>query len=310
MPPLLTSIGHRLFGAFATIFAISVLVFALIHLVPGDPIDVLLGERASTGDRAGLRHALGLDVPLPQQFLAYYGRLAHFDFGVSLHNQQPIGSLLGARAPYTLALASAAFVLAVLLALPLGIGAALWPGRWPDRVGAGFALLGGALPGFVIGPVLIVLFAVQLGWCPIGGAESPRSVILPAMTLALGLAAILARQLRAALLGVLGEPYLRAAAARGLDFPTRLRRHALRNAALPVLTVLGMQLGGLLGGTVITETVFAWPGLGTLTMEAIEHRDYPLLQACVLVVSTIYVVVNALTDAVIAWCDPRRTRPG
>lgn len=295
----------RLAVASATILGISALVFCLVHLIPGDPVDVMLGERATAADRESLRHTLGLDVPLGVQFVRYYTGLAQLDFGVSLQTQQPIAELLASRAPYTAALAGVALGFAVLIALPLGIWSALRPRRLPDHLGAGFALIGGALPSFVLGPILIVIFAVQLGWLPIGGAESPLSVVLPGATLSIGLAAILSRQLRAALLSVLSEPYLRAAAARGLPFSVTLRRHALRNAALPVLTVFGMQLGVLLGGAVITETVFAWPGLGTLTIEAIERRDYPVLQACVLIISTTYVLINTLTDLVCAWCDPR-----
>ncbi len=295
----------RMALAGATLFGISALVFCLIHLIPGDPVDVMLGEGASLADRESLRQQLGLTAPLSVQFVRYYTNLAALDLGVSLQTQQPIVELLASRAPYTFALAGVALSFALLLALPLGIWAALRPHRWPDHLSAGFALLGGAFPNFVLGPILIVIFAVQLGWLPIGGADSALSVVLPAATLSLGLAAILSRQLRAALLGVLAEPYLRAATARGLPFSTVLRRHALRNAALPVLTVFGMQLGVLLGGAVITETVFAWPGLGTLTIEAIERRDYPVLQACILFISTTYVVINTLTDLVIAWCDPR-----
>ncbi|MGD9604051.1 MAG: ABC transporter permease [Gammaproteobacteria bacterium] len=296
---------QRLASGFATVMAISACVFLLAHVVPGDPVDAMLGERATAADRAELRRALGLDAPLGAQFGAYYARLARGDLGRSLHSQRAIGGMIAERAPYTLGLAAAALVLAVAIALPLGLWSALSPTGWPERIGATVALIGGAVPGFVIGPVLIVVFAVGLGWFPIGGADSPRSVFLPALTLASGLAAVLSRQLRAALIQVLGEPYFRAAAARGLPFAVRVRRHALRNAAIPVLTVFGMQLGALLGGAVITETVFAWPGLGTLAMEAIERRDYPVLQACVLVVSACYVGVNMLTDWVCAWCDPR-----
>ncbi len=295
----------RIAIAGATLFGISALVFCLIHLIPGDPVDVMLGEGASLADRESLRQQLGLSAPLSVQFVHYYLKLAELDLGVSLQTQQPIIELLASRAPYTFALAGVALGFALLLALPFGICAALRPQRWPDHLGAGFALLGGAFPNFVLGPLLIVIFAVQLGWLPIGGADSARSVVLPAATLSLGLAAILSRQLRAALLGVLAEPYLRAATARGLPFSTILRRHVLRNAALPVLTVFGLQLGALLGGAVITETVFAWPGLGTLTIEAIERRDYPVLQACILFISATYVMINTLTDLVSAWCDPR-----
>lgn len=295
----------RLGAAFATACAICTLVFLLIHLVPGDPIDVLLGEQAGTADREGLRKALELDRPLAVQFARYCVRLAHGDLGHSLHSREPVTLLLAQRLPQTALLAAAALVTALLLALPLGVAAAAWENRAPDHLSAGVALLGGALPGFVLGPLLVAVFAVQLGWLPVGGSGHASHLVLPALTLGLGLAAVLARQLRGALLETFAQPYMVAATARGLSRAACIRRHALRNAALPVLTLLGMQIGGLLGGTVITETVFAWPGLGTLTLEAIERRDYPLLQGCVLVLSAIHIVVNAATDLACAWCDPR-----
>lgn len=295
----------RLGAALATGAAICTLVFLLIHLVPGDPIDVLIGEQASSADREGLRRALELDQPLAVQFARYCVRLARGDLGRSLHTREPVAALLAQRLPHTALLAAAALAAALLLALPLGVAAAAWEKRAPDHLSAGFALLGGALPGFVLGPLLVAVFAVQLGWLPVGGTGQAAHLVLPALTLGLGLAAVLARQLRGALLETFVQPYMQAATARGLPRAARIRRHALRNAALPVLTLLGMQIGGLLGGTVITETVFAWPGLGTLTLEAIERRDYPLLQGCVLVLSAIHIVVNAVTDMACAWCDPR-----
>ncbi len=298
-------LAARLFAMLVTLFGVSLLVFLMMQAIPGDPVDAMLGEQASGADRTALRAALGLDASLPEQLRRYYGGLLVGDWGLSLQTQEPILGTLAARAPGTLLLAGNALVFALLLALPLGIWSALRPGRVPDHFAGLVALIGGAVPGFILGPVLIVVFAVWLGWAPVGGADSHGSVVLPALTLAIGMAAILSRQLRAALLEVLAEPFMRAARARGLGFAAALWRHGLRNAAIPVLTVLGMQLGALLGGAVITETVFAWPGLGTLTVEAIERRDYPLLQGCVLVISAAYVVVNRLTDLLTAWCDPR-----
>jgi len=295
----------RLLAGMGSLLAISLVVFALLHMIPGDPVEAMLGEQASAADRESLRRALGLDLPWPTQLLNYYRKLAHADLGVSLYNQQPITNVLRERLPYTLSLALAATAIALVVALPLGALSSLYQGSMIDHAAGLFAMLGSAIPNFVLGPVLIVLFAVVLGWVPIGGAESPASVVLPALTLSLGLAAVLSRQLRAALLTVYREEYVRAALARGLSPARVLVHHALRNAALPVITVLGMQFGALLGGTVITETVFAWPGLGALTIEAIERRDYPVVQGCVLWFSFAYVLINILTDYVYAWCDPR-----
>ena len=298
-------VAARLGGALLTLAGISLGVFLLVHVIPGDPVDVMLGERAAAADREALREALGLSTDPVTAAVRYYARLSRGDLGVSLQTREPILDVLMSRAPATFQLAGSALLLALFMALPLGVLGARRVGRWPDHLMALFTLLGAAMPGFVLGPLLILVFAVSLGWLPVAGAGTPAGLVLPATTLALGMSAILSRQLRAALLGVFREPYLVAARARGLSEAGVLRRHALRNAAIPVLTVLGMQLGALLGGAVITETVFAWPGLGSLTLEAIEHRDYPLLQGCVLFISAAYVGVNSLTDILVAWCDPR-----
>ena len=298
-------VAARLGSALLTLAGISLGVFLLVHAIPGDPVDVMLGERAAAADREALREALGLSSDPFTAAARYYGRLSRGDLGVSLQTREPILDVLMERAPATLQLAGSALLLAIVFALPLGVLGARREGQWPDHVMSGLTVFGAAVPGFVLGPLLILVFAVWLGWLPVAGAGSPVGLILPAVTLALGMSAILSRQLRAALLGTVREPYIVAARARGLSERAVLRRHALRNAAIPVLTVLGMQLGALLGGAVITETVFAWPGLGRLTLEAIEHRDYPLLQGCVLVISTAYVAVNGVTDLLLAWCDPR-----
>lgn len=295
----------RLLAAAIVIVGVSLVVCSMIHLIPGDPVEVMLGETASQADRATLRAALGLDAPLLVQWGRTMAGLLTFDLGNSLQGQQPIAGLIAARLPYTAALAAAALLFAIALALPLGVIAALRAGtRWDTAASIG-AVLGVSVPNFLLGPVLIIVFSLWLGWFPVGGHDGAGALVLPAATLGFALAAILARMVRAALLEVLGEEYIRAAHARGLPARLVLWRHVLRNAALPILTILGMQLGVLLGGAVITEMVFGWPGLGQLTVEAIQRRDYPLVQACVLVISVSYVCVNTLTDLLYAWCDPR-----
>jgi peptide/nickel transport system permease protein len=299
--PILSRIG----SALLVVFGVCTLVFLLIHLVPGDPVEAMLGESARPADRAALRAALGLDRPLGEQYLAYLGRLARLDLGQSFQFQQPVSALLAERIPPTLELALAALVLALVLAVPLGVLAARNRGGPLDSAAMGFSLLGISIPNFWLGPMLILAFSLWLGWTPVSGRDGPVSLILPAITLGTGLAAVLARMVRSSVLEVLSEDYIRTARAKGLSEGAVMWRHALRNAWLPVLTLVGLQLGGLLGGAVITETVFAWPGVGSLLVEAIQSRDYPVVQACVLLVSLAYVLVNTLTDLVYARVDPR-----
>lgn len=296
---------RRLAGALVVILGVSCLVFLLIQLVPGDPVEVMLGESASSADRAALREQLGLNQPLPVQLWSYLSGLVRGDLGVSLFSQRPIGELLLERIPATLLLTVAALGFALLLAVPLGVLAALRKDSLWDTGAMGFALFGVSIPNFWLGPLLILVFSLWLGWFPVSGAEGRGAWVLPALTLGTGLAAILSRMVRSSLLEVLQEDYMRTARAKGLS-PTRVVWvHGLRNALLPVITLLGLQLGALLGGAVITETVFSWPGIGSLTIEAIQRRDYPLVQACVLLISLAYVLVNLGTDLVYAWIDPR-----
>jgi len=295
----------RLGAAALALWGVCTLVFLLIHLVPGDPVEVMLGEGASPADRGALRAGLGLDRPLGVQYLDYLGRLARLDLGTSLHDQRPVTALLGERLVPTLELALAAFTLAVLIALPLGVLAAQRRGTWVDSGAMGFSLLGAAVPNFWLGPLLILVFSLGLGWTPVSGREGWVSLILPALTLGTGLAAVLARMVRSSLLEVLAEDYVRTARAKGLPPLAVLWRHALRNAWLPILTLMGLQFGALLGGAVITETVFAWPGLGSLLVEAIQGRDYPVAQGCVLLISLTYVLVNGATDLAYGVLDPR-----
>ena len=302
---MLSFLAARLGAAAVVLLGVTCLVFGLIHLIPGDPVEIMLGESARAADREALRHALGLDRPLWSQLIAYLGGLAQGDLGQSLHYRQPITDILLQRLPATVELALASLGVALALALPLGTLAAMRKGSLWDHLAMGFSLAGVSIPNFWMGPLLILVFSLWLGWFPVSGREGPASLVLPALTLGTALAAILARMLRSALLEVLGEDYIRTARAKGLADVQVITRHALRNAALPVITVLGLQLGTLLGGAVITETIFSWPGVGLLTLEAIQQRDYPLVQACVLLISFAYVAVNTLTDLVYAWVDPR-----
>jgi peptide/nickel transport system permease protein len=295
----------RLVSAAFVVLGVVLIVFLLIHLVPGDPVEVMLGETAAPADRAALRERLELDLPLYQQCADYLLRLAQLDLGVSLYSQQPIADILAERIPATLLLAFAGLSVAVLIAVPLGILAALSKDTAWDYAAMGCAMLGISIPNFWLGPLLIILFSIQLGWLPVSGNSSPLALVLPALTLGTALAAVLSRMVRSSLLEVLGEDYIRTAWCKGLDPRTIVLRHAMSNAGLPVVTVLGLQLGALLGGAVITEMIFEWPGVGQLTIEAIQRRDYPVLQACVLVISLSYVIVNTLTDLVYAWLDPR-----
>ena len=295
----------RMLATVPVVLGVVLLTFVLVHAVPGDPVEVMLGESASSADRLQLRTDLGLDKPIYQQFAIYLKQLAHADFGVSIHSKKPIIDLLGERLPATVKLALLALCFAMLIGLPLGIIAALKLNQWPDRLANILSLSISAMPHFWMGPMLMMVFALWLGLLPVSGMETGASIILPALTLGFGLAAILTRMTRASMLEVLHQDFVRTARAKGLPERTVILRHALRAALLPIVTVLGLQLGSLLAGTVITETVFAWDGIGRLLVESIEKRDYPVTQACVLVVALVYVLVNAATDIVYTKIDPR-----
>ena len=297
------------FIRFATvIFGVLVLTFLLIHLVPGDPVEVMLGESASTADRAQLREDLGLDQPLISQFGSYLYKLAQGDLGQSIHTKKPIIELLKERYPATLKLALFALLIGLVIGIPLGVFAALKAGRWQDIVVTIFSVRFSAMPAFWLGPMLMLLFAVWLGWLPVSGMDEPASFVLPALTLGFGLSAILTRMARTSLLEVLHEDFIRTALAKGLSEHDVIVKHALRAALLPIITIVGLQMGSLLAGTVITETIFSWDGIGRLLVESIEKRDYPVTQACVLVVALSYVLVNLATDVIYKLADPRVRR--
>ena len=296
---------QRMAGALLVIFGVTGIVFLLIHLIPGDPVEIMLGESASVADREVLRAALGLDQPVLTQFYNYLEGLLQLDLGTSIHFRRPVAELLLERLPATGLLAAATLVVSMALAFPLGVIAAVRRNTAWDSGAMGFSMLGVSIPNFWLGPILILVFSLWLGWFPVSGRDGFVSVVLPAVTLGTGLAAVLSRMVRSSMLEVLDEDYMRTATAKGLAPHRVILRHGLRNALLPVITLLGLQLGALLAGAVITETVFSWPGVGLLTIESIQSRDYPVLQACVLLISTTYVLVNLLTDIVYAWIDPR-----
>lgn len=282
----------RLLGFASVIFGVLVLTFLLIHLVPGDPVEVMLGESASVTDREALREQLGLNQPLIVQFGQYLNHLAHGDLGQSIHTKTPIIELFKTRYPASVKLAILSLIIGVAIGVPLGVYAALKAGHWQDLLVTIVSVRLSAMPVFWLGPMLMLLFAVWLGWLPVSGMDEPTSIILPALTLGFGLSAILTRMTRTSLLEVLNEDFIRTARAKGLSERTVIYRHALRAALLPIVTIVGLQMGSLLAGTVITETIFSWDGIGRLLVESIEKRDYPVTQACVLAIALSYVVIN------------------
>ncbi len=302
---MLNFLVTRLLSACWGLIGVITLVFLLIHIIPGDPVDVMLGESALSTDREALRRALGLDLPLLQQWWNYVQGLLQLNLGRSLFSGRPILDLLLERIPSTAYLGVIALFIAVIIAFPLGVFAALRQQTVWDFGAMGLALFGISIPNFWLGPMLILVGSLWLGWFPVSGQEEWNAVILPAFTLGTGMAAILARMVRSSVLESLGEDFLRTAHAKGLSTLEALLYHALPNALLPIITLLGLQMGSLLGGAIITETVFSWPGLGLLVIEAIQNRDYPVVQAAVLCISVSYIFINLITDIAYAWVDPR-----
>jgi peptide/nickel transport system permease protein len=296
---------QRLALIFPTLLGVVSLVFAFLHLVPGDPVEIMLGESAAAADVTALRHELGLDRPLPAQYARFLARAAQGDLGQSLAFRAPVATVIAERYPATLELAGAAFLLALTLAVPLGVAAAARAGSTLDRVARLASLAGVCLPSFWLGPLLILAFSIGLGWLPVSGRGGLAHLVLPAVTLALGMLGVLLRLVRTSMLAALGDDYVRTARAKGIPGWRVLAVHALRNALLPLATVAGLQAGALLAGAIITETIFAWPGIGRLIVEAISARDYPLVQGCVLAIGASYVAVNLVTDLVYYAIDPR-----
>ncbi len=281
------------------------MVFFVLPLMPGDPVDIMLGDTAAIADRSALRRELGLDRPLHRRYLSFVLDLVKGDLGRSIHTRRPVRQMIAERYPATVSLAATALTVAIALAVPAGLLAAARPHGAVDRATMAASLAGAAIPNFWLGPMLIFLFAVRLNWLPVSGAGGPAHLILPAATLGLSMSGILTRMLRSSLIESLGEDYVRTARAKGVSEVMVHAKHAFSNALTPLLSVAGLQIGGLLAGTVITETVFAWPGIGRLTIQAIETRDYPVVQGCVLVIALSYMLVNLATDLAYAWIDPR-----
>ncbi len=301
----LRALLKRLLYTLPVIWLVVSMVFLLIHLVPGDPVQQMLGEGATASDISALRHEYGLDQPLGVQYVHYWRGVLQGNLGQSLRLNDSVTHLLLTRYPYTLEFTTASVLLGLALALPAGITAALRRARWQDSTVGVVSLLGLSFPGFALGPILILLVSIKLGWLPVSGAGSPAHLVLPAITMGTSLAAILTRMVRTAMLEELGQDYIRTARAKGLPEHIVVYRHALRNAIIPVMTLVGLQFGALLAGAIVTETIFSWPGIGRLTISAISNRDYPLVQGCILAVGLTYILVNLITDVLYTVANPR-----
>jgi ABC-type dipeptide/oligopeptide/nickel transport system permease component len=302
---MLRYVASRLLWAIPVLWLVVSVVFLLIHLVPGDPVAQMLGEGALASDIEATRRAYGLDAPIGQQYVRYWRGVLHGDLGNSLRYNESVTRLLKQRYPFTMQLTLAALAVSLALSIPAGVRSARRRNRWDDRTIGFVSLLGLSFPNFALGPILILFFAIYLGLLPVSGSGTWTHLVLPALTLGGALAAILTRMIRTAMLEELGQDYIRTARAKGLPERRVVYRHALRNAAIPVLTVVGLQFGSLLAGAIVTETIFAWPGVGRLTVQAITNRDYYLVQGCILIIGITYVAVNFLTDMLYSVVNPR-----
>jgi ABC-type dipeptide/oligopeptide/nickel transport system permease component len=299
--PLITRVLYTL----PVIWLVVSAVFLLIHLVPGDPIVQMLGDGAPASDVAATRHAYGLDIPLGQQYVRYWKGVLHGDLGPSIRYGEGVSRLIAQRYPFTLQLTLASLFIAILISIPAGVRSAQRRGRWDDKLLSVVSLFGLSFPNFALGPILILFFAIKLGWLPVSGTGTLAHLVLPAITMGAAMAAILTRMVRTSMLEELGQDYIRTARAKGVSERGVVYRHALRNAMLPVLTVVGLQFGALLAGAIVTETIFSWPGIGRLTIQAIGNRDYYLVQGCILAIGLTYVLVNFLTDLLYSVANPR-----
>jgi len=323
---MLRYLATRLLYMVPVLWLVVSVVFLLIHLVPGDPIQQMLGENAAATDIQAARHAYGLDVPLPKQYVNYWNGVLHCgvitferdrngvlqigvskrcDLGRSLRFDQPVLGVILQRYPWTLQLTLASMIVALLISIPAGVRSARRRNQWDDRLLSFVSLWGLSFPNFALGPILILFFAIRLGLLPVSGSGSVAHLILPAITMGGALAAILTRMVRTAMLEELSQDYIRTARAKGLSENVVVYKHALRNALVPVLTVVGLQFGALLAGAIVTETIFSWPGIGRLTISAIGSRDYYLVQGCILMIGLTYVVVNFMTDFFYSLANPR-----
>jgi ABC-type dipeptide/oligopeptide/nickel transport system permease component len=298
-------LAQRVAYTVPVVWLVVSVVFLLIHLVPGDPIQQMLGEGAAVSDLQAARHAYGLDVPIGKQYVNYWKGVLHGDLGLSVRMNQKVSKTIVQAYPPTIALTFSALAVALLLSIPAGVHSALHRNQWSDRLLSFVTLLGLSFPNFALGPILILFFAIRLGWLPVSGTGTLAHLVLPAITMGGALAAILARMVRTSMLEELSQDYIRTARAKGLPERTVVYRHALRNALIPVLTVVGLQFGALLAGAIVTETIFSWPGIGRLTITAINNRDYFLVEGCILAIGLTYVAVNFFTDLLYSVANPR-----
>ena len=302
---MLTYVLRRILMALPVLVGVSALSFSLLHFVPGDPVDIMLGDQASSADKTALRRELGLDQPFSVQIAGYFTGLVKLDLGQSLQSRRPVSEEIAERVPATIELTMVAMCIALMIGIPLGVLAAVYRNSIIERFALLFGLIGMSTPGFWLGPMLILLFAIKLDWFPVSERGGFEHVVLPALTLAMGLAAILTQVTRASMIEVVREDFVNVARAKGAG-PVRLWfKHALANAMMPIITILGLQFGALLTGTVIVETIFDWPGVGTLLFQSIQQRNYPLVQGCVLFIAFTYVAVNLLTDLAYAVANPK-----
>ncbi|MBV9609433.1 MAG: ABC transporter permease [Acidobacteria bacterium] len=302
---MLRYVTTRLLYTLPVVWLVVSVVFLLIHLVPGDPIQQMLGEGAASADIQAARHAYGLDAPIGKQYINYWRGVLHGNLGKSLRFNDSVVRVIAERYPSTLRLTIAGLLVALILAVPAGVRSAVHRNRWDDRLLSFVSLLGLSFPNFALGPILILFLAVKLGALPVSGSDTMAHLVLPAITLGGALAAILTRMVRTSMLEELGQDYIRTARAKGVPERTVVYKHALRNAMIPVLTVVGLQFGALLAGAIVTETIFSWPGVGRLTIQAISNRDYYLVQGCILAIGLTYVAVNFLTDLLYSVANPR-----
>lgn len=295
----------RILALIPVAMGVVAIVSLLIHMVPGNPADVVLGPYATDSEKQAYLTAMGLDRPILVQVLSYFGNLLHGDLGTSVVYQKPVIEMISSRIIPTLELALCAMVIAISLSLPLGILSAVYRGKWVDYVAMAFALVGVAIPNFWLGPILILVFSLSLGMLPVSERAGWATYVLPSVSLGLALAAMLSRMTRNSMLDVMKEDFTRTARSKGAGEWVVILKHVLRNAALPLVTIIGLQFGVLLTGAIITERVFDWPGLGSLILEGINNRDYPVVQGCVLTFSATYLMVNLFTDLIYSWVDPR-----
>lgn len=295
----------RLLQLIPVLWGVGTLVFFLLHFVPGDPVDIMLGDSALPASKDALREQLGLNAPLGTQYLRFWQGVVRGDLGVSILSQRPVTELIGERLPATFELAGLAILVAISVAVPLGVAAAVWKRTLFDRVAIIVSLLGVSLPTFWLGPLFVLFFSIELGLLPVSERGGWETYILPALTLGISLSAILMRMTRASMLDVLTQDYIQTARAKGIPDLKVYMKHALKNGLIPVITILGLQLGTLMSGAVITETIFDWPGIGELLFRAIQARDYPLVQGCVLTVACVYVFANSAADIAYSIANPQ-----